>query len=229
MAVLKYHDGTGWEPVVSALQGPTGSTGPTGVAVGLPTGGVTGASLIKSSSTDYATEWSSNVGGLVHINTTSFTSVASISLPDNTFTSTYSNYRIFLDPTSTPSTGTPNIGFRMRASGVDDSGSNYASGGIMTYQNNTTVFTDRNDNATSFIMQRARSPFGGFAVIDIRNPFIAIPTSIAISKTGYDSDSQVQSQNLNGAHKLSSAYDSMTFIISTSTMSGTIRVYGYKD
>ena len=60
MAVLKYHDGTGWEPVASALQGPTG---PTGVAVGLPTGGATGASLIKSSSTDYATEWSSNVGG----------------------------------------------------------------------------------------------------------------------------------------------------------------------
>lgn len=38
MAVLKYHDGVGWEPVVSALQGPTGAsitgatgaTGPTG-------------------------------------------------------------------------------------------------------------------------------------------------------------------------------------------------------
>lgn len=43
MAVLKYHDGVGWEPVVSALQGPTGPagndatmTGPTG-ATG-PTG-----------------------------------------------------------------------------------------------------------------------------------------------------------------------------------------------
>ena len=35
MAVLKYHDGIGWEPVVSALQGPTGAagaTGPTGTA-----------------------------------------------------------------------------------------------------------------------------------------------------------------------------------------------------
>lgn len=54
MAVLKYHDGAGWEPVVSALQGPTG---PTGVAVGLPTGGATGAVLTKTSTTDYATEW----------------------------------------------------------------------------------------------------------------------------------------------------------------------------
>lgn len=46
MAVLKYYDGSAWEPVVSALQGPTGpsvtgATGATG-ATG-PTGG--GSSL----------------------------------------------------------------------------------------------------------------------------------------------------------------------------------------
>ena len=60
MAVLKYYDGSDWEPVVSALQGPTGpigATGATGVAVGLPTGGVTGAVLAKTSTTDYDTEW----------------------------------------------------------------------------------------------------------------------------------------------------------------------------
>ena len=37
MAVLKYHDGTGWEPVVSALQGPTGPTGADSTVTG-PTG-----------------------------------------------------------------------------------------------------------------------------------------------------------------------------------------------
>ena len=46
MAVLKYYDGSAWEPVVSALQGPTGpsvtgATGATGVTG--PTGG--GSSL----------------------------------------------------------------------------------------------------------------------------------------------------------------------------------------
>jgi hypothetical protein len=55
VAVLKYHDGTGWEPVASALQGPTG---PTGVAVGLPTGGATGTVLTKASNADYDTTWS---------------------------------------------------------------------------------------------------------------------------------------------------------------------------
>jgi hypothetical protein len=54
MPVLKYYDGSDWEPVASALQGPTG---PTGVAVGLPTGGATGAVLTKQSSADYDTDW----------------------------------------------------------------------------------------------------------------------------------------------------------------------------
>jgi hypothetical protein len=48
MAVLKYFDGTDWEPVVSALQGPTGpsitgATGPTGTTGA--TGTVEGATL----------------------------------------------------------------------------------------------------------------------------------------------------------------------------------------
>lgn len=49
MAVLKYHDGVGWEPVASALQGPTGAagangdTGPTGPTG--PTGSVEGVTL----------------------------------------------------------------------------------------------------------------------------------------------------------------------------------------
>jgi hypothetical protein len=48
MAVLKYYDGTDWEPVASALQGPTGpsitgATGPTGTTGA--TGTVEGATL----------------------------------------------------------------------------------------------------------------------------------------------------------------------------------------
>ena len=37
MAVLKYYDGSDWEPVVSALQGPTGPTGSDATMTG-PTG-----------------------------------------------------------------------------------------------------------------------------------------------------------------------------------------------
>jgi hypothetical protein len=68
MPVLKYYDGVNWEPVVSALQGPTGPTGndatmtgptgPTGpTGTTLPTGGVTGAALVKASGNDYDLKW----------------------------------------------------------------------------------------------------------------------------------------------------------------------------
>jgi hypothetical protein len=46
MPILKYYDGSDWEPVASALQGPTGTagdTGPTGPTG--PTGSVEGVTL----------------------------------------------------------------------------------------------------------------------------------------------------------------------------------------
>jgi hypothetical protein len=89
MAVLKYYDGSDWEPVVSALQGPTGPTGAastitgptgaTGVAIGLPTGGATGAVLVKTSNADYATAWTTAGKILQVVNATYATQTGSTS------------------------------------------------------------------------------------------------------------------------------------------------------
>jgi hypothetical protein len=94
MAVLKYYDGSNWEPVVSALQGPTGptgatsptgATGATGVAVGLPTGGATGTVLVKTSNADYATAWATagKVLQVVSATTTTSTGTSSTSFQDS--------------------------------------------------------------------------------------------------------------------------------------------------
>jgi hypothetical protein len=73
MAVLKYYDGDSWEPVVSALQGPTGPTGaastvtgPTGPAGGWET---TQATRSVTGATDTPT--STDNGKLVTIDTSS--------------------------------------------------------------------------------------------------------------------------------------------------------------
>ncbi len=47
MAVLKYYDGSDWEPVVSALQGPTGPTGATGATGSTGPTGPTGTDVGK--------------------------------------------------------------------------------------------------------------------------------------------------------------------------------------
>lgn len=72
MAVLKYHDGTGWEPVVSALQGPTGPagndatmTGPTGA-----TGGFDSAYLFNEETASY-TLVLADAGKIVEMNVAS--------------------------------------------------------------------------------------------------------------------------------------------------------------
>jgi hypothetical protein len=70
MAVLKYYDGTDWEPVASALVGPTGATGVTG-----PTG-ATGAAA------------SSKVVQIVAATTSTNTASSSTSYADTTLTAT---------------------------------------------------------------------------------------------------------------------------------------------
>jgi hypothetical protein len=59
MAILKYYDGDSWEPVVSALQGPTGPTGAASTITG-PTGvtGATGAAgkILQVVNATYATQ-----------------------------------------------------------------------------------------------------------------------------------------------------------------------------
>ena len=60
-------------------------------------------------------------GGLVLISSTDFSAVASMSI-NNAFSSTYQNYKvlIYADPSADV-----NIDFRFRASGTDNSNSNY--------------------------------------------------------------------------------------------------------
>ena len=60
MAVLKYYDGDSWEPVVSALQGPTG-----------PTGSWADAQTLRSITGASDTPTSTDNGKLVTIDTTS--------------------------------------------------------------------------------------------------------------------------------------------------------------
>jgi hypothetical protein len=197
MAVLKYYDGSDWEPVASALQGPTGAVGVTG-ATG-PTG-------------------SDASSGLVLISTTSFSAVASQSVND-VFSATYNNYVIFIDATFA-SAG--NINLRYRVSGSDDSTSNY------NYQNfessSTSNASERQTGQnTSVLTYRTGDRFTGR--IDFFNPF-------ATSKTTYtNSFSMIQTNspflmNASGVFGLTTSFTGFTLIASTSTITGSMSVYG---
>lgn len=225
MATLKYYDGSDWQYAAIGKIGPTGPTGPTGVAVGLPTGGATGASLIKSSSTDYATEWSSNVGGLVHIVTTSFSAVASQSFND-IFSSNFTNYKVILRNIVNASTQS-NLTFKLRASGSDTSTDYLYAIRILEQSGSNSVIT-ANTAQTSARLTDSRTTQGVHMFLDFYNPFAANITHINGMGTGFVVTAAAQTVNQTIQNSTTS-FDGFSLISASGNISGAISVYGYKD
>jgi hypothetical protein len=199
MAVLKYYDGDSWEPVASALIGPTGPTGPTG-ATG-PTGPNPGLTLIS---------------------TTSFSAVTSQSLPTGTFSATYANYKIYISLTI--ATAAAAITGRLRVSGSDNStASSYVVQRLVV--NGTDVSASRITD-TSFDLGASDTTLVNAIEIDLINPFDATPTGIFYRTLRSTSGGIFYTTG--GTHNQSVSYDSFTFLCSNN-MTGNVRVYGYNQ
>ena len=229
MAVLKYYDGANWEPVVSALQGPigptgaTGPTGPTGVAIGLPTGGATGASLIKASSADYDTEWSSNVGGLVLIETATFSSVSTVNVND-VFSADYDDYEIYFYIDDLTSGGQANQTFRMRASGTDAT-TNYIVSEHYSYAGSN---GSQSTGTASVLFGAFQSR--GFLKISLAQPFLSARTSLIALHCRYQTDVGTVVQSRIGAlHNTVASYDGFSLTTASSTYTnGRYSVFGVR-
>ena len=242
MAVLKYHDGTGWEPVVSALQGPTGDAGavyqdnePTDTGVlwvdtdddgflVVPNGGATGAVLTKQSSADYDTGWDLPVNsGLVHIETQTVSAASAFNFSNDVFSATYDNYKIVLNMVS--STGNF-LAIRGRTSGSSNSNANY------TFQfldiGGTGVSAARTTNQTSGrVASVSSTTIANGYVIDIFSPFTN--TATTYSSRGYNSSSNASFNDYVGAFYNAAIFDSIEFLASTGTVTGKAILYGYKQ
>jgi hypothetical protein len=197
MAVLKYYDGSDWEPVASALVGPTGSTGVTG-STG-PTGPNPGLTLIK---------------------TETFSAVSSVSV-DNVFSATYDNY--FL--TGNISTTGGDASLRWRVGGADNSTSNYQYG-LARKDFGGATFTNDTQSTTATSTFGATNPgtnISGFWR-NINNPFASQRTTSighTISSSSYayyDSHLFNATTSFTGFTLLCSG---------AFTMTGNVSIYGY--
>jgi hypothetical protein len=152
--------------------------------------------------------------GLTLINTTSFSAVASQALPANTFTSTYENYKIIVNMTS------GSLTMRLRKAGTNAT-TNY------TFQyaiNDNTV--EYNARLTG---QAQWELFDGgytYQILELNKP------QVTGSTAGYLVGGKILATPLLGAyfygHTTSESYDSMDFIASSGTITGTITVFGYQ-
>jgi hypothetical protein len=188
-----------------------------------PSGGADGDALIKSGT---SAAWGA-AGGLTLIATESFSAVSSVSI-NGCFTSTYDNYRLMLRiPTASTS---QTITFRYRASGTDNS-SAYQTSQSGSYQS-TTVFGGANAGQSAGVLgfTSTNDRFGVTA--DILSPQNANSTIFAGLGIGLDAQSPQNADTgwrITFIHTGTNVFDGLSVIASSGTITGTLRIYGYRD
>ena len=155
--------------------------------------------------------------GLVHINTTTFSAVSSVSV-DDCFTGTYDNYLLVMAGVSSADN---TITARLRVSGTDASGANYS------YMRDTSFGTTSSlqglSNQTSMLVGRIKST--GFSC----NINLYSPNQGAITiHNAFGGNNNNMGLSF-GDHSLTTAYDGITYIPASGTITGTLRIYGYKN
>jgi hypothetical protein len=118
----------GWPTKVSYVNGDTYSASDVNDTNGTlnyidPTSATDGQVLTRNAASGGKVKW--NNPGLTYITGASFSAVASVSFPANTFTSAFNNYRIVFEVTDASALNGDFL-LRLRAAGTDNTSSNYA-------------------------------------------------------------------------------------------------------
>ena len=162
-------------------------------------------------------------GALVYLTGTTFTTASSVSLPTNTFTSTYVNYVMYL--TITAASANHDMGYRGRTNGTDYTTANYHYAQL-GYKINSTYFNTAGLSADRMYLH------GGTATADLVAGEIKIFSPQTTNNTrlyfnGMGSEGGTANvQSGVGLLQANNQFDSLTFFPSTGTISGFYRVYG---
>ena len=190
--------------------------------------GTTGQILTADTTVSpYKVKWATltDTNGLVYITGTSFSGVSSVSLPTDTFTTTYDNYRIMFTVESAASSPSE-IRMRMRASGSDNTSANYAyaspvynyaGGSSLNYASGATYFYYANTSNGTAIYTRIG--------LDLMTPKLAQTTVInSVGGSG-----TLSHRTGTYFYDATTQFDSMTFYVDAGNFTGKYRVYGYKN
>lgn len=220
---------TGAASTVTGPTGPTGAIGPTG-----PTG-ATGANSTVTGPTGptgaTGPAGAAGASGLELITVVPFTNVSSQPV-NNCFSNTYRNYEVVIEITNTSVGGY--LRFTMRNAGVN-SNESYTSGGyaysfFMGSQSNEDVGSGQQGVPSGICgyTNTVAGCKGGFTVT-FTNPFVATFTT-AIWAGGASASNALRGGSGTTLHSLSNPYDGFSLVgPGGGTMSGTIRVYGYRN
>jgi hypothetical protein len=187
-----------------------------------------GATAIATLGQDIDTAMNTALGtkkaGMVLLNTTSFSGVASQSI-NNVFSSTYDNYRVIYTPVASNTVSSHFL--RLRASGTDDSSANYQRQFLGV--DNTSVTGARGTNGSSFLLGDLIGTDRDAIALDFYSPNLARNTAIWKTQLRrYGTTSTLLAFHSFG-HTSTTQFDGFTIAVTGAgiTISGEISVYGY--
>jgi hypothetical protein len=167
-----------------------------------------------------------NPEGLEFISTATFTAqTTGVSLPTNTFTSTYKSYRILFGVHTQSDAGSVSYTLKMRLNGTDDSSTRWY--GMSTgIDSGGGVYNKTGNDATSIGLIDSYS--SGFAqtliAIDVHYPFLVERTHVA----GH-AQQATKGITINAQYNAKTSFDSLSFLISAGSITGYYSVYGYRN
>ena len=185
-----------------------------------------GASAIRTLGSAIDTSLNTALGtkkaGLVLLNTTSFSGVASQSIND-VFSANYTNYRVLINSVNA-STGS--LRMRLRVSGSDDTNSTYISAYSVEQVGGATATRVTDGATTSWAIAQSSSTNDCSVSLDIYNPFVSDKTYGSYFNMIRDGASYYI---LSGGAVFTSAtsFTGLTIFTGTNTMTGQIQVFGY--
>jgi hypothetical protein len=187
-----------------------------------------GATAIATLGQDIDTAMNTALGtkkaGMVLLNTTSFSGVASQSISD-VFSTTYDNYAIILSYTDS------GVGFatmRLRVSGADVSTNTYRYSRIGLPSTSTTSFGESANGVSAWQISYSNgaTTTANLQKMDILNPFLTKPTGFVASQTRYDTTPIQVFNTMAGTNDNATSYTGFT-LIGFANITGTVSVYGY--
>ena len=162
--------------------------------------------------------------GMDLVNKTDFSAVSSVSL-NNVFSSTYDWYKIVAEMSfSTASTAL----LRYRTAGADNSSASYNTQRVVGYSTSS-VISSRQLSGTSIIFSDGATGVVSPVWFDVYSPFRSSITN-GLSMYSFSPSSATPEISVWGsAFAGTTSFDGFSLIAFSGTISGTIRVYGYRN
>jgi len=163
--------------------------------------------------------------GLVYVSTTTFTATSTrVALPQNTFTTTFDSYRILFRTTAQSAAGAVTYSLVFRSAGTDSTVAQWNTFSAGMDRAGTAFSRISTDAVTSPLLDSFSSAFANMVfTLDVHAPMLAQMKTV----TGYATQA-IKGTSVNSMSTSTSTFDSLSFLIDTGNVTGTVTVYGYR-